>query len=165
MTDVKWWPGTGLNRRRRPFQGRALPLSYLASVQTFSCISCAESGFAGKGWAAPRTVRCNDLGSISIDIRARQTRFRANLDAPLRKCSLIAVLSHPVVPFQQLLHPGFMSVKKPTRREFLVAGSTAALAAAVPATSSDAASPANAVTAAEPSDRESLPFSAAELFQ
>jgi hypothetical protein len=23
-----------LNRRRRPFQGRALPLSYLASVQT-----------------------------------------------------------------------------------------------------------------------------------
>ncbi len=44
-----WWPGTGLNRRRRPFQGRALPLSYLASVQTFSCISCAESGFAGDG--------------------------------------------------------------------------------------------------------------------
>ena len=29
----EWWPGTGLNRRRRPFQGRALPLSYLASVQ------------------------------------------------------------------------------------------------------------------------------------
>ena len=26
----KWWPETGLNRRRRPFQGRALPLSYLA---------------------------------------------------------------------------------------------------------------------------------------
>ena len=26
----KWWPGTGSNRRRRPFQGRALPLSYLA---------------------------------------------------------------------------------------------------------------------------------------
>ena len=33
----EWWPGTGLNRRRRPFQGRALPLSYLASVQTWSC--------------------------------------------------------------------------------------------------------------------------------
>jgi hypothetical protein len=28
-----WWPETGSNRRRRPFQGRALPLSYLASVQ------------------------------------------------------------------------------------------------------------------------------------
>ncbi len=26
-----WWPETGSNRRRRPFQGRALPLSYLAS--------------------------------------------------------------------------------------------------------------------------------------
>ncbi len=26
-----WWPGTGSNRRRRPFQGRALPLSYLAA--------------------------------------------------------------------------------------------------------------------------------------
>ena len=32
---IMWWPETGLNRRRRPFQGRALPLSYLASVQTF----------------------------------------------------------------------------------------------------------------------------------
>ncbi len=30
--EGKWWPETGLNRRRRPFQGRALPLSYLASV-------------------------------------------------------------------------------------------------------------------------------------
>jgi hypothetical protein len=28
--DSKWWPETGSNRRRRPFQGRALPLSYLA---------------------------------------------------------------------------------------------------------------------------------------
>jgi hypothetical protein len=27
---LKWWPETGSNRRRRPFQGRALPLSYLA---------------------------------------------------------------------------------------------------------------------------------------
>jgi hypothetical protein len=27
-----WWPGTDLNRRRRPFQGRALPLSYLANT-------------------------------------------------------------------------------------------------------------------------------------
>ena len=34
MTGKEWWPETGLNRRRRPFQGRALPLSYLASVQT-----------------------------------------------------------------------------------------------------------------------------------
>src|ERR1700728_154803 len=27
----EWWPETGSNRRRRPFQGRALPLSYLAN--------------------------------------------------------------------------------------------------------------------------------------
>src|SRR5579863_5844592 len=57
-----------------------------------------------------------------------------------------------------------MSLKKPTRREFLRAGSTAALAAAVPATSSDAALPANAALA-EPVDRDLLPYSAAELFQ
>jgi hypothetical protein len=31
VTTLKmWWPETGSNRRRRPFQGRALPLSYLA---------------------------------------------------------------------------------------------------------------------------------------
>ena len=30
IVDSKWWPETGSNRRRRPFQGRALPLSYLA---------------------------------------------------------------------------------------------------------------------------------------
>src|SRR5258707_1360528 len=29
-----WWPETGSNRRRRPFQGRALPLSYLALAWT-----------------------------------------------------------------------------------------------------------------------------------
>ena len=59
-----------------------------------------------------------------------------------------------------------MSLKKPTRREFLVAGSTAALAAAVPANTSDAASPANAAPAiGDAPDREPLPFSAADLLQ
>ena len=58
-----------------------------------------------------------------------------------------------------------MSLKKPTRREFLVAGSTAALAAAVPATSSDAGSLENAAPAALPPDRDAIPFSAAELLQ
>ena len=33
--DKKWWPETGSNRRRRPFQGRALPLSYLALAVLF----------------------------------------------------------------------------------------------------------------------------------
>ena len=58
-----------------------------------------------------------------------------------------------------------MSVKKPTRREFLVAGSSAALAAAVPAANLDAAPPGNAAPSTETSDREPVPFSAAELFQ
>ena len=44
-----WWPGTGLNRRRRPFQGRALPLSYLASVQTFVAFSCVGFRQTGRG--------------------------------------------------------------------------------------------------------------------
>ena len=41
----KWWPGTGSNRRRRPFQGRALPLSYLALafIQTPHSGICQES--------------------------------------------------------------------------------------------------------------------------
>lgn len=57
-----------------------------------------------------------------------------------------------------------MSLKKPTRREFLVAGSTAALASAVPATASDAIAAENAAPPVSP-DRDSLPFSASELFQ
>ena len=31
LFGFSWWPETGSNRRRRPFQGRALPLSYLAN--------------------------------------------------------------------------------------------------------------------------------------
>jgi len=45
-----------LNRRRRPFQGRALPLSYLASVKTFSCESCAESGWSRWKVGYPNSV-------------------------------------------------------------------------------------------------------------
>ncbi len=58
-----------------------------------------------------------------------------------------------------------MSLKKPTRREFLVAGSTAALAAAVSATPSDATSTANAAPGLTPPDRDPLPYSQAELLQ
>src|ERR1035437_822308 len=49
----EWWPGTGLNRRRRPFQGRALPLSYLASVQTFGCMATEwnPAGPEKVGWS------------------------------------------------------------------------------------------------------------------
>ena len=43
VRTYKWWPETGLNRRRRPFQGRALPLSYLAPGQTLISISTPGS--------------------------------------------------------------------------------------------------------------------------
>jgi hypothetical protein len=39
VIDSKWWPETGSNRRRRPFQGRALPLSYLASENPRALLS------------------------------------------------------------------------------------------------------------------------------
>src|SRR5579859_1376243 len=57
-----------------------------------------------------------------------------------------------------------MSVKKPTRREFLVASSTAAIAAAVPATPTGASERETAPLTAAP-DRESVPYSSTELLQ
>ncbi len=60
-----WWPGTGLNRRRRPFQGRALPLSYLASVRDLKLhFICADSGGAGRGGSVH--VPCAATTWISI---------------------------------------------------------------------------------------------------
>src|SRR6516225_4607914 len=64
---IMWWPGTGLNRRRRPFQGRALPLSYLASVQTSLQIPVRDPVQTGKG-GVPRTVCCNYPVSISTPL-------------------------------------------------------------------------------------------------
>ena len=54
-----------------------------------------------------------------------------------------------------------MSLKKPSRREFLVAGSTAALAATVPATASNA----EAASSGMPTAEESIPFPSNELLQ
>ncbi len=74
---IMWWPGTGLNRRRRPFQGRALPLSYLASVQT--SLQFPVRGPAGKPGqvGCPRTVRCNNSPSISTPLAgAKPSRAR-----------------------------------------------------------------------------------------
>jgi hypothetical protein len=59
-----WWPETGLNRRRRPFQGRALPLSYLASVQTIVATSCAESGVAGEGGRVHEQCAAKQLQTV-----------------------------------------------------------------------------------------------------
>src|SRR4051794_21379684 len=54
-----------------------------------------------------------------------------------------------------------MSLKKPSRREFLVAGSTAAIAATVPANASDVRPGSGTPSTAA----ESLPFPTSELFQ
>src|ERR1700733_4575593 len=55
----KWWPETGSNRRRRPFQGRALPLSYLANsrmgarwVDLHSSVGCRFT-FRSRSGAEP----------------------------------------------------------------------------------------------------------------
>ena len=37
-----WWPGTELNRRRQPFQGCALPLSYLATFRNLLSAGCED---------------------------------------------------------------------------------------------------------------------------
>ncbi len=68
-----WWPETGLNRRRRPFQGRALPLSYLASVQTSVAISTRGFRRRRRRRVTPRTVRCNNCDSIPTPILSGQT--------------------------------------------------------------------------------------------
>ncbi len=42
---LEWWPGTESNRRRQPFQGCALPLSYLAvtgEVSVYQRVSAAN---------------------------------------------------------------------------------------------------------------------------
>ncbi len=90
-----------------------------------------------KGWADPRTVRCNDCLSISTPHRTTKPQPAA-IEAPRRhkRKPLNVTALAPVIPFPQPSWEILMSVKKPTRREFLVATSTAALAAATPGVSS-----------------------------
>src|ERR1017187_10060146 len=79
----KWWPETGLNRRRRPFQGRALPLSYLASVQTSVASLRLDSGRRRIRRATPRTVLCNNCDSIPTPILLSQTGAIIHVSEPL----------------------------------------------------------------------------------
>jgi hypothetical protein len=70
--DPSWWPGTDLNRRRRPFQGRALPLSYLAnkfSVTNGSCGPLHSQAFCSASRAEPlscSTAACRLLPCASM---------------------------------------------------------------------------------------------------
>ena len=50
----RWWPETGSNRRRRPFQGRALPLSYLALA--YACRLRTNSSSSRKNSGEERQV-------------------------------------------------------------------------------------------------------------
>jgi uncharacterized protein (DUF608 family) len=68
----------------------------------------------------------------------------------------------PVILFPQPPWEKFMSVKKPTRREFLVATSTAALAAATPSVATPAGP---APDPAQPLFADQSPFTPSELFQ
>ena len=56
-----------MNRRRRPFQGRALPLSYLASVQTSRC------NFL-RGFRHDRSVRASQGTSAATTLDSIATR-------------------------------------------------------------------------------------------
>ena len=51
-----WWPGTELNRRRQPFQGCALPLSYLATF-AHSLSAGDLRAVAGRGLMRSRLSR------------------------------------------------------------------------------------------------------------
>jgi hypothetical protein len=77
----EWWPGTGLNRRRRPFQGRALPLSYLASVQTLQLQFPARNPAVPECRRVhPRAVRCNSVKYINSELPGpNRRRFRIPL--------------------------------------------------------------------------------------
>ncbi len=63
----KWWPETGSNRRRRPFQGRALPLSYLALGWSKGG-PCSRWRVCLKSWRKPMhkdLLRQNNLGQYN----------------------------------------------------------------------------------------------------
>jgi hypothetical protein len=71
----RWWPGTGSNRRRRPFQGRALPLSYLALAWG----ACSGQPSVTRGESRTSAHNCISAGSsvvssITIHSIDRQTK-------------------------------------------------------------------------------------------
>src|ERR1035437_9596782 len=90
-----WWPETGLNRRRRPFQGRALPLSYLASVHTSVASLRVDSGVAGEVGASTHS-RLQQLHQYTNSLFPRQTR-PANPPHGASPCSTLeGIMRRPV---------------------------------------------------------------------
>ena len=93
-----WWPGTGLNRRRRPFQGRALPLSYLASVQTLVATSCAETGAAGEYECGSTNSALKQPCQYSNSVDPRQTSagIGIRVSLPSADLTLEGNYAHPL---------------------------------------------------------------------
>ncbi len=74
IIDSKWWPETGSNRRRRPFQGRALPLSYLANSRTVRALGVLFTLPVGMPFHLPLRLRGRNQTSIGANRRAKQLR-------------------------------------------------------------------------------------------
>jgi hypothetical protein len=71
----KWWPETGSNRRRRPFQGRALPLSYLAlGIQGRCCHIMSESAASGGVPSQGQQLRTSNKRQYSNHFAQRKPR-------------------------------------------------------------------------------------------
>jgi hypothetical protein len=69
VIDSMWWPETGSNRRRRPFQGRALPLSYLASENPRTLLPLTVvSESAASGGRPGQVSNCAQATNVSIAI-------------------------------------------------------------------------------------------------
>jgi hypothetical protein len=76
-----WCPWRGLNARPLPYQGSALPLSYMGAI---SCLSTATAG-AGEG---NRTLVVSLEGFCStIELHPRLSRDAVSRDVSLTRCS------------------------------------------------------------------------------
>ena len=75
VIDFKWWPETGSNRRRRPFQGRALPLSYLALRHPRTLLPLKLGLSLRRQAEGPAKVsNCAQATSVSIAITSQDAK-------------------------------------------------------------------------------------------
>ena len=75
----EWWPETGSNRRRRPFQGRALPLSYLALALLFQPGGQVRPSVSFRklpAWCGEEIGRALNLRTIATSMPSIATRRR-----------------------------------------------------------------------------------------
>jgi hypothetical protein len=60
-TKIKWWRGGELNSLRRPFQGRALPVSYPARWAVKDFTGALQGCQCSRGWSL-------DVGSWNLEV-------------------------------------------------------------------------------------------------